>query len=82
MQQGETQFEKWEREDKAEKRDPWSPFASRDEWDLSRFMVKNMGQNKIEEFLGLGMVSLNQNLVLTLSLTILVDPEEWVSCEI
>ncbi|KIP01994.1 hypothetical protein PHLGIDRAFT_79771 [Phlebiopsis gigantea 11061_1 CR5-6] len=52
----ETRFEQWEREDKEAKRDPWSPFTSRSEWDLSRFMVKHMGQNEIEQFLGLDII--------------------------
>lgn len=57
LRQSETMFEKWEREDRAAAREPWSPFASRDEWYLTRFMVKNLGQNATEEFLHLGLVS-------------------------
>ena len=55
-QTAETRFEQWEREDREAKREPWSPYTSRSEWDLTRFMVKHMGQNEIEEFLGLDMV--------------------------
>ncbi|KAH7910151.1 hypothetical protein BJ138DRAFT_969506, partial [Hygrophoropsis aurantiaca] len=31
----------------------WAPFRDEDAWELARFLMKNVGQNKIEEFLKL-----------------------------
>ncbi|KAH7918147.1 hypothetical protein BV22DRAFT_1134820 [Leucogyrophana mollusca] len=31
----------------------WAPFRDEDEWELARFLMKNLGQNKIDEFLQL-----------------------------
>lgn len=53
----ETRFERWKREGEELGRCPWEPFASRAEWELARWLAKNVGQNQIEEFLKLEMVS-------------------------
>ncbi|KAI6017027.1 hypothetical protein EDC04DRAFT_2870151 [Pisolithus marmoratus] len=34
----------------------WSPFQSEEEWDLAHFLMKNVGQTKIDEFLKLSLV--------------------------
>ncbi|KAI6155504.1 hypothetical protein BKA82DRAFT_3967408 [Pisolithus tinctorius] len=34
----------------------WAPFQNENEWDLARFLMKNMGQTKIDEFLKLSLV--------------------------
>ncbi|KAF8219621.1 hypothetical protein L208DRAFT_1338875, partial [Tricholoma matsutake] len=31
----------------------WAPFASQEEWDLSQWLMKNVGQNSIDEYLKL-----------------------------
>jgi len=35
----------------------WAPFRDQDEWELARFMMKNLGQTKINELLKLSSVS-------------------------
>jgi len=35
----------------------WAPFCDEDEWELARFLMKNLGQTKIDEFLKLPSVS-------------------------
>ena len=35
----------------------WAPFCNEDEWELARFLMKNLGQMKINEFLKLPSVS-------------------------
>ena len=35
----------------------WAPFHDEDEWELARFLMKNLGQTKIDEFLKLPSVS-------------------------
>ncbi|KAI6012378.1 hypothetical protein EDC04DRAFT_2904897 [Pisolithus marmoratus] len=37
-------------------RNQWSPFQSEEEWDLAHFLMKNVGQTKIKEFLKLSLV--------------------------
>lgn len=37
--------------------DEFVPFASEDEWGMAGWLMKNVGQNKTEEFLKLPMVS-------------------------
>ncbi|KIP01147.1 hypothetical protein PHLGIDRAFT_46146, partial [Phlebiopsis gigantea 11061_1 CR5-6] len=57
----ETTFERWAREDAEEKRSPWHPYPSREEWELARFLAKNFGHNRIEEFLKLDLVSVSSD---------------------
>ncbi|KAI6029102.1 hypothetical protein BKA83DRAFT_4461835 [Pisolithus microcarpus] len=40
----------------AEKESMWAPFRSEGEWELARFLMKNVGQNKMDEFLKLNIV--------------------------
>ena len=54
---GENTFEKWRRENAEEGRSRWYPFASEKEWGLARWLVKSVGQNDIEDFLKLPIVS-------------------------
>jgi len=35
----------------------WTPFHDEDEWDLARFLMKNLRQKKIDEWLKLSHVS-------------------------
>ena len=35
----------------------WVPFRDEDEWELARYLMKNLGQRKIDEFLKLSSVS-------------------------
>lgn len=57
-----TDFEKMrdERRDAGEGADAqeWSPFKDHDEWGLTQWLMKNVGQTKIDEFLKLPVVSL------------------------
>ncbi|KAI6021999.1 hypothetical protein EDC04DRAFT_2869790 [Pisolithus marmoratus] len=39
----------------------WSPFQSEEEWDLAHFLMKNVGQTKIDEFLKLSLVHVHQS---------------------
>ena len=35
----------------------WAPFQDEDEWELAQYLMKNLGQMKIDEFLKLSSVS-------------------------
>lgn len=35
----------------------WGPFADGDEWDLAKWLLKNVGQTQTDKFLKLGIVS-------------------------
>lgn len=53
---GECTFERWARENEEEGRSCWYPFTNEKEWELGRWLAKNVGQNQIEEFLKLAAV--------------------------
>lgn len=54
---GECTFERWRRENEQSGKPRWSPFANEREWELGRWLIKNVGQNQIETFLKLAIVS-------------------------
>ena len=52
-----TRFEEWLEIQEAEGRNTWEPFTSKEEWDLTKWLVKNVGQKSTFEFLKLQIVS-------------------------
>ena len=48
---GKTAFEEIFREQTVKGESPWAPFADKDEWELVRWLVKNVNQQATEEFL-------------------------------
>lgn len=59
LRTGQTKFERMREQQQAEGLDDFAPFASEDEWGMAEWLMKNVGQNKTEEFLKLPMVSTN-----------------------
>ena len=57
MRKSKTCFEEWLAIQEAEGKKPWEPFASEQEWDLTRWLIKNVGQKSTDEFLKLPIVS-------------------------
>lgn len=55
---GEGTFQRWKRENEEAGLQRWHPFTDENEWQLGRWLVKNAGQNQIDEFLKLPIVSL------------------------
>ncbi|KAI6039427.1 hypothetical protein EDC04DRAFT_2895221 [Pisolithus marmoratus] len=51
-----TVFEEMEKAEYKNCRSQWSPFQSEEEWDLAHFLMKNVGQMKIDEFLTLSLI--------------------------
>ncbi|KAI6027998.1 hypothetical protein BKA83DRAFT_4462563 [Pisolithus microcarpus] len=51
-----TLFKSWEEAEALDDDSMWAPFRDEEEWELARFLMKNIGQNKTDEFLKLGMV--------------------------
>ncbi|KAI5992616.1 hypothetical protein EDC04DRAFT_2911124 [Pisolithus marmoratus] len=51
-----TVFEEMEKAEYKNCRNQWSPFQSEEEWDLAHFLMKNVGQTKIDEFLKLSLI--------------------------
>ena len=56
LRQSKTQFENWLAEQLHEGKNPWEPFASREEWALSQWLIKNIGQKATDDYLKLQMV--------------------------
>ncbi|KIK13682.1 hypothetical protein PISMIDRAFT_61229, partial [Pisolithus microcarpus 441] len=51
-----TLFESIEAVETAEKESMWVPFHSEGEWELACFLMKNVGQTKMDEFLKLNII--------------------------
>ena len=51
-----TRFEVWLEEQEAEGKNPWEPFASKEEWALTQWLMKNVGQKATDEYLNLSIV--------------------------
>ena len=51
-----TQFEVWLKNQREEEKIPWFPFASEQEWALTKWLLKNVGQTSTDEFLKLEIV--------------------------
>ena len=52
-----TQFEKFQDEKILEGGDIWGPFKSEEEWQLAKWLIKNVGHTQAENFLWLNIVS-------------------------
>jgi hypothetical protein len=57
LQKGKTRFETWLEKQETERRNPWEPFASKEEWELAGWLMKNVGQKSTDEYLKLQIVS-------------------------
>lgn len=51
-----TQFEEWLESQEHEGKKPWDPFASKEEWELACWLIKNVGQSSTDEYLKLQIV--------------------------
>ncbi|KAI5995121.1 hypothetical protein EDD15DRAFT_2387675 [Pisolithus albus] len=51
-----TVFEDMEKAENASGCSQWAPFHNEEEWELARFLMKNVGQTKIDDFLKLSLV--------------------------
>jgi hypothetical protein len=57
LRKSKTQFEVWLENQRGEEKIPWDPFASKQEWALTMWLIKNVGQKLMDEFLKLPIVS-------------------------
>lgn len=55
--QTKTLFEKWQDAHITNKTSEWAPFQDQHEWDLAQWLMKNIGQTSIDEYLKLPIVS-------------------------
>ena len=51
--EGQSQFVKWREAQKKVGHASWSPYNELDEWDLSQWLIHNVGQNATDEYLKL-----------------------------
>jgi len=70
---GKTPFEKLWEEQAALGENEWAPFAGQEEWDLARWLMNNVGQNSIDEYLKLPIVSSQHTAIKKLSLPEMKD---------
>ena len=59
LRQEQTRFEKLDDLQQLEGKAPWELFASRDEWGLVQWLMRNVGQGSTDEYLKLPIVSFN-----------------------
>ena len=57
LRREETHFENLLERQRMEGKAPWEPFASRTEWGLAEWLMKNVGQKSTDEYLQLPIVS-------------------------
>jgi hypothetical protein len=57
LRKSKTQFDVWLQNQQDEEKIQWFPFASEQEWDLTKWLLKNVGQKSTDEFLKLPIVS-------------------------
>ncbi|KAF8804478.1 hypothetical protein BYT27DRAFT_7258947 [Phlegmacium glaucopus] len=53
---GKTKFELWQEEQRLNSENAWSPFNNQEEWDLAQWLIKNVGQKSIDEYLKLPII--------------------------
>ena len=58
---GQNQFEKWREAQVQAGHAPWAPYNDLEEWELSEWLILNVGQNATDKFLKLPIVSLMLN---------------------
>ena len=56
IREDDTLFERWCAMRMEAEVDEWAPFKDEDEWELFRWLIKHVGQNRIDEFLKLSIV--------------------------
>lgn len=54
---GQTNFLKFSEQQRNSGQDPWAPFESQHQWQLTDWLLRNVGQNATDEFLKLPIVS-------------------------
>lgn len=57
IREDKTLFEKWSQMREEAGVDEWAPFQDQGEWELFRWLIKHVGQNAIDDFLKLSIVS-------------------------
>jgi hypothetical protein len=59
LREEKTRFHVLEEENRLEGKSRWEPFASKAEWELAEWLMKNVGQKAMDEYLQLPIVSLH-----------------------
>jgi hypothetical protein len=54
---GQTKFQLLQEQQRLRSESEWAPFNNQKEWDLAQWLIKNVGQKSIDEFLKLPIVS-------------------------
>ena len=57
LRKSKTRFEIWLQNQRCEEKNPWDPFSSKEEWALTMWLIKNVGQKSTDDFLKLPIVS-------------------------
>jgi hypothetical protein len=60
--EGKTNFQQWEEDESLHGKNEWAPFHSQKEWDLVQWLIKNVGQKTIDEYLKLPIASIGTHI--------------------
>ncbi|KAG6835260.1 hypothetical protein H0H93_003352, partial [Arthromyces matolae] len=56
LEAGSTKFEQWHERQRIAGQSEWAPFADLEEWELAQWLIKNVGQKSINEYLKLPII--------------------------
>ena len=76
--EGQSQFVKWREAQKKVGHAPWSPYNDLNEWDLSQWLICNVGQNATDEYLKFPIVSSSSKHNIEVNrLTFTIQTQNW-----
>ena len=75
--EGKTKFHIWQEEQSLHGENEWTPFHNEKEWELAQWLIKNVGQKSMDEFLKLPIASMCMHI--QSRLTNLVSDSRWPS---
>lgn len=55
--EGKTKYQEWQENQRLHGDNQWAPFTNQKEWDLVQWLIKNVGQKSIDEYLKLPIAS-------------------------
>ena len=55
---GKTKYERWQEDQNLHGNNEWAPFRNQKEWELVQWLIKNVGQKSIDEYLKLPIASI------------------------
>ena len=71
--EGKTKFQIWQEERSLDGENEWAPFQNQKEWDLAQWLIRNVGQKSMDEFLKLPFTSICMHIQSIITTNLLSD---------